>query len=108
MDWSKLTKLDVDQGAPRYLFEALVGRVPQLKSLTLGVWKDYGHRLPNWEFHDMPTMSNLLASITALEEMKIFVFDYNRFMVILPAILEEVGRTLGVLDAGCVGYLSKP
>lgn len=41
MDWSKLRKLDVDKGAPRYLFEALMGEVPQLKSLTFGAWPNY-------------------------------------------------------------------
>jgi hypothetical protein len=75
MDWSQLRNLDLDHGCPEYLFAAITGLVPQLKSLKFGFWPNYsGGR--SWQCHDLTVVARFFASIAALEE--IFLQNYNQ------------------------------
>jgi hypothetical protein len=68
MDWSQLRNLDLDYDCPEYLFAAITGLVPQLKSLKFGFWPNYsGSR--SWQCHDLTVVARLFGSIDALEEL---------------------------------------
>lgn len=86
MDWSALRRLDVEKGAPRYLFERLIGMA--------------------WECRDTSITSRFLDSIIALKELDLKVFDYSDFMITLSVAVEKLGHSLMRLHATCVGWNS--
>lgn len=76
MDCSQLGNLDLDHGCPEYLFAAITGLVPQLKSLKFGFWPNYsGSR--SWQRHDLTVVARFFASIEALEELVLRNFNQD-------------------------------
>jgi hypothetical protein len=99
MDWSKLRKLDLGEGAPRYLFESLTGVVPQLKSLTFGIYPILDPEARTWECYDTSIIARFLESISALEELVLDVFHDNHFEATFPVAIQKLGHSLKRLHA---------
>lgn len=101
MDWSKLRRLDVEEGVPPHLFKALTGKVPQLKSLAFGTWPVY---VPvDWEWHclDSSIIERFLGGILALEHINFEGHDFLEFTETLPIILKQQGSSLKKLSLRC-------
>jgi hypothetical protein len=94
MDWTKMRKLDLGRGMPRYLLAALTGHVSQLKHLTLGLWPNQKTNHPIWDCPDLDVVRRFVASIDGLEHLQTYSWYDKEYSQIRPALLDKHGPTL--------------
>ncbi len=107
--WSKLQRLDLGMGSPRFFFESLTGRAVNLKYLKF--WISPARNRP-CDLHPFsvgfPILAKFLSSITALRELDFGGHDIEEFEPALDLILENTGRNLRKLILQCITYGMAP
>jgi hypothetical protein len=108
MDWRQLRTLDLDYGCPEFLFAAITGHVPRLKSLKFGFWSASAGRR-SWRCGDVSVVARFLASIEALEELVVRNYgqeDMDGLLRGTDAITKHC-RALRKLSVSFVEYLAR-
>jgi hypothetical protein len=82
MNWTHLRRLDLGRGAPKHLFTALAGNLPNLKTLRFGFWSTYGYN-QTWECPDMSLVCRFLDNLNSLEDLDVESFDMREFQELL-------------------------
>lgn len=98
MDWNHLKSLDLGHATPQYLLPAITGRVPNLKRLRFGFWRNAHGPKASWSSsQDLTIVTDFVQSIEALQELTFFSWDDVECSQLRPAILATHGRSLRVL-----------
>ncbi|USP74778.1 hypothetical protein yc1106_02052 [Curvularia clavata] len=100
MDWSQLHTLDFGWGTPTALFQALTGRVAQLKTIKFGFENNYGAASALWNASDdIEVLERFINSIDALRNVRMHSLDDDAMQKVRPTLLAKHGRSLRSLEA---------
>jgi hypothetical protein len=106
MNWSYLRRLVLRYGAPKHLFSALTGKVPNLKALHFGFWPN---ATPDrtWECLDVSIVGRFLDSIDGLEELHVKSMYMTEFQEIQEEVFKKHGKSLKSLHVRFTGAMAK-
>ncbi|KAL8832012.1 MAG: hypothetical protein Q9170_005045 [Blastenia crenularia] len=85
MDWSQLRLLDLGRSSPGHLYEELNGRLPSLRSLTLGLQVSTSEPTTDYNLY---SLINFIRSVPTLHELDI-TNTTNRIDKLVYGILES-------------------
>ena len=95
MNWSHLLTLIFGHGCHVLLLEALIGLVPQLRTLHLGFWCNTGAASDLWNLCEDPgVIERFLKSIKALERVKMDCEDDSSIHKLYPALFKQHSKSL--------------